>query len=72
MIDIVNESKSHATSIVMQEITNFNHISVDLIKQNFENLIANLPSKPITTSHVEKRQILEVFGIAGTAFGIAN
>ena len=47
-------------------------ICVDLIKQNFKNIIANLPSKPVPTSHVEKHQILELFGIAGTAFGIAN
>ena len=70
MIDVQDESKSHATNIVIQEITNFNHIRVDLIKQNFKNLIAYLPYKPVSTSHVEERQILELFGIAGTAFGI--
>ena len=66
MIDILDETKTHATNLVIQEITNFNHIRVDLIKQNFENLIANLPPKPVTNSHVEKRQILELFGIANS------
>ena len=65
LIDVLSESKPHATNLVIQEIIDFNHICVDLIKQNFENLIANLPSKPVSNSHVEKRQILELFGIAG-------
>ena len=72
MIDIFSESKTHATNLVIQEITNFNQIHVDLIKQKFKNLIANLPSKPIANSNVEKHKTLELFGIAGTAFGIAN
>ena len=32
MIDIVDESKSKATSLIIQEITIFNHLHVDLIK----------------------------------------
>ena len=54
MIDVLDESKSHVTNIVIQEITNINHIRVDLIIQNFKNLIANLTSKPVFTSHLEK------------------
>ena len=58
MRGIVNESKGKATSLVIQEITIFNHLWVDLIKNNYENLIANLPSRSISTAHVQKRQIL--------------
>ena len=63
MIDIVNESKGKATSLVIQELTIFNHLRVDLIKNNFENLIANLPSRTIATAHVQKRQILNFLAL---------
>ena len=52
MIDIVDKTKTKATSLDIQEITIFNHLRVDLIKNNFENLIANLPSIIISIAHV--------------------
>ena len=72
MKDIAEETTSKATHLVIQEIIMFNQLRLDLINNHFDNIIANLLSRTIYNTHVQKCKILEFFGIASTAFGIAN
>ena len=59
-----------ATYTIVGEVTRYGKMQMNLMATNFKNLIANLPSHGV--SKHQKRQILELFGLAGTAFGIAN
>ena len=72
MDTMANATKSKATSYVTQSVAHYTSIQVTDMKEDFHNIIDNLPTNGVAEYHRKKRFLAEIFGIAGTAFGIAN
>ena len=58
MHDIAKQTSSKATTLVIQDIIMFSQMCLDILRQNFVNLIANLPSKSFSDSHFKNVKFL--------------
>jgi len=73
MHHINNVVKGKATEKPINDIVTLANTTLTLIKSRNRNMILNLPSAKFTPYGSQQKRFLDLlFGIAGTAFGIAN
>ena len=70
MDSVKNQSVTHAHTVNIQKVIGFGKMRIKILKDNFMNLLLNLPNFSIVQR--SKRQLMALFGLVGTAFGIAN
>ena len=70
--NIVKTTKDKVTFEVIRHVAIETNQQVQIIQDNFSDLLQNLPKNGITEYHRKKRFLGIIFGIAGTAFGVAN
>jgi len=70
---VKNLVRGKATQIPMTQVIAYANRTLTEIKAKTRNMLLNLPSAMYSPSHSEKKRFLDlIFGIVGTAFGIAN
>ena len=68
-----NAIKGKATEAPIKDIIKFHNDTFHRVNFNYKNMLQNLPEAPFTPYGSRKKRFLDLlFGIAGTAFGVAN
>jgi hypothetical protein len=68
-----NLIKGKATKIPITQIIGHHNQTLSKINEGYKNILSNLPAAPFTPYVSRKKRFLDLlFGIAGTAFGVAN
>ncbi len=68
-----NIVKGKATEIPIKQIIKHHNQTLTKVKSKYNNILSNLPAAQFTPYGSRKKRFLDIlFGIAGTAFGVAN
>jgi len=70
---MVNTIRGKAMEAPIKDIIKFHNDTFHRVNFNYDNMLKNLPEVPFTPYGSRKKRFLDLlFGIAGTAFGVAN